>query len=400
MEKKIVRYDEKGREIKFTPEELNRLDDSDERNKKSKMLILYPSYSMRDYEKNKYMLDSDAEFQQAIQEIRILKEWFEEIFLIIPEEDQRILDKKRIPSYVKLIEKRYEYNVGSERFANDVEFFSILSVRMKDKDWYLYTCFTYKWRIYKAAGIDPEKILNTFWHFYPTFDGEDFDSEYLRKSIGIIFRSDKQTNHFLENVPSFPEKKAFMIRSHHGLPFVSSTKIPSGEIKTRCVVLPTRFDHEDFNHTWESLMVLLGLKADGLNFRIILCNPNNSGKLSPMMRIADEIGPLSKKRFEEILATEIGVIFVKKETDYGGTKGAPEYMASNLIFISNDYNLNPLDVMNNDNTMAYNWIKKMLTIPKEEYVRIKQRQKDIADTHNGKKYTTEEFKKILGDIIG
>jgi hypothetical protein len=270
---------------------------------------------------------------------------------------------------------------------------------MKDKDWYFYTCFTYKWRIYKAAGIDPEKTLYTFWHIYPTFDGEDFDSDYLRKSIGIIFRSDKQTDHFLENVPSFPNEKAFMIRSHHGLPFISSVKISSGEIKARCVVLPTRFDHEDFNHTWESLMVLLGLKADGLNFRIILCNPNNSGKLSPMMRVADEIGPLSKKRFEEILATEIGVIFVKKETDYGGTKGAPEYMASNLIFISNDYNLNPLDVMNNDNTTAYNWIKRMLTIPREEYVRIKKMQKDIADIHNGKAYTLYEFKKILGDII-
>ena len=362
-------------------------------NKEFKRIIIYPSYSMRDYKTNVYLLNSDAEFNQMIIEAKILTKYFEEVFLIIPNENQRKLGMERIPDGIQIIEKKYEYNVGTERYSeNDKEFFK----KIIDDNTVLYSNFPHKWKYFDEIGIPSENILYTFWHFYPDFEGKHYMP--MKKNLGIIFRSEKQKTVF-EKKTILNESWYYVLKSHHGLESIRNSKFSDNKVPS--LVIPTRFDHEDFNHTWEALSIALALKNDlKSKFKLILCNPNNSGNLSHLINIADEIGPIPKERFEDILKNEQGVIFVKKETDYGGTKGAPEYLSSNLIFISNDYNINPYDIQGNDNTIFYSYIKRLLTIEREEYYRIKNLQKKICEKHHGTKNIYKLFDKIFNKNIG
>lgn len=359
--------------------------------KKLNKIYIYPSYSLRDYKNNVYLLNSDPEFQQVIAEAEVLTEFFLEVFLIIPEKNQRLLDVKSIPSNIKTIEKKYEHNVGTERFTSSIKF--IKSLKLKENDIF-YSGFLYKWKDIVNAGISIKNTVFSFWYIYPDFDINDFDSNQLSQS-DIICRSAKQKNILVSQLPKLNSSCHFIL-PYHGKnkiqdPIVNKAKIRS--LKSNHVVLPTRFDHEDHTHTWEALSILLPLKQE-FNFKLILCNPNNSGDLSHLKNVVDVIGPLKKSEFEKILNEKIGIIFAKKECDFDGSKGAPEYMASNLIFISNDYKYNPFD-MQNDNERAKNLIRTALLFNTDDYVKFKLQQKEIVKNLNGKEQMRKTFKKIL-----
>lgn len=361
-------------------------------NNKINKIYIYPSYSMRDYERLVYLLDSDAEFNQAIIEAEFLKSYCNEVILILPKKKQRDLNEDLLPKGIKTIEKEYQVNVGSERFFDDTIFFTKLNLGEDD---ILYSCFLHKYKLFEKSGIKQEQILYTFWHYYPEFNIDFYRSESLKRCLGIIFRSEKQRKIFIKGYPEYPKEKCLVMRSHPGKTMRKKPYMNKLTIKSkRTLMIPTRFDHEDFNHTWEALMVALSLKKE-VNFNLILCNPNNSGDLSNLIDIAYEIGPIPKTRFNEILNKDIGVIYIKKETDYGGTKGAPEYLSSNLIFISNDYEINPWDVKNNSNSQAYSWIKKFLTCDIEEYLDAKYEQLNICEKFHGDKEVTRVFNKIF-----
>ena len=100
--------------------------------KKYNRLVIYPSYSLRDYRKNVYLLDGDAEFNQMISEAKVLEKYFENIVLIIPEQDQRKLDYSNVPDGITTVIKRYQVNVGAERFSHDVEYFRKMNIQEND----------------------------------------------------------------------------------------------------------------------------------------------------------------------------------------------------------------------------------------------------------------------------
>ena len=287
-----------------------------------------------------------------------------------------------------MIEKEYEMNVGKERFRmDDKEFF--MSLDFKENDIF-YTNFVSKWWILEEAGIPIERMLFTFLYFYPGIDSYKDQFDGIQKSLGIIFRSKRARMIFLDKF-DFPESLSYIMRPFHNEWLKRGIRYSD---RNPTVLLPSRMDHEDHNHSWEALSLLLALKNE-IDFHLVVSNGNRSADLGVFKDVIDEIGPLSRARFEEIVDNHVGVIFSKKSCDYDGSKGAPEYLVSNLLFVSYDYDINPYDISSNDNSVAYSLIKKYLTCSKETYIRAKEKQKDTARRYHGQ----EQIKKIFGEIF-
>jgi len=355
---------------------------------KRRKLIIYPSYSLRDYKTNKYLLDSDAEYNQAILEASVMKDLFEETYLIVPKEEQIKMDNK-FPNWLKIIRKKYEINVGKERFSHDVKFFKELNIEGNDV---LYSYFLNKWKFFEESGINQKNLMYSFIYFYPEYNPDIYRDLVNKNYISINFFTKKALEKFSNDTGI--TKNLYVVPADAG--HFYKYNINYEEYKKPSLIIPARLDHEDVNHTWQTLSIALALKLFcNFDFKLIVCNSNNSADIGYLADVVDEIGPFTRERFLTMLLEEQGVILTLKEADEHGTKGAPEYLGSNLILVSSDYSINPYDVPKGNSSQTYNVVKKLLSINKSEYIQIKEKQKNICKNNHGENVINDILKNIL-----
>ena len=359
-----------------------------------KNVFIYPSYSLRSYKTNKYILDSDPAFRQTLAEIKAVKDLFNEINLIIPKNIEKSVMLPEIKKEVNIIKKNYGMNVKNERFRkDDKEFFKSLDLQNKD---IFYTNFLTKKDVFINSGIDIRKTIFTFLYFYPKICFSDFNG--IEKALKVIFRTEKAREHFLSNFHKLSLYKTEIIRAYHESFCSKKIIIPEDFDRKRILLIPSRFTVEDHNHSFKSLSYSLLLKSQMKDkkpkVKLIIANPNYSLDKVEYPDLVDVLGPLSRNEYERLLREEVGLILSLKLHDFDSSKGAPEYLYSNLIFLSNDYQINPINLPINPEILLWK-MSKLISCGRKEYVEYKKQQKKIAEKYHGLSQIKNGFKKIL-----